>query len=550
MNEQVSKIFNSKTKSFTSAAFLLGISTALSGFLGLIRDRLLASHFGAGPSLDVYFAAFRIPDLVYGIVVAGGIGAAFLPLFSRAVKEKKDLEFANNFLNCLLVVLIFLVSFLLLLTPFFIELITPGFSPSQKAKTCLLTRIILLSPIIFGISAIFSGILQYHQKFFAYCLAPLLYNLGIILGILFLLPTFGLKGLGFGVILGALFHLIIQFLTAKSSGFHYLPIFNFKSPFMKKALKLMTPRTISQIITQLNLIFVNAMASTLASGSISIFNLSNNIRSLPLGIIGISWAIASFPLFSKSLVSGSKEKFLRDFSSSLRQILYLVVPSSALFYIFRAQLVRLIYGAGKFAWWETRLTAASLGIFALALFAVSLVPLLLRAFFSFQDTKSPLIARIVSVILNVFFCLLFIFYFSFENAFSNFFVRLLRLPGITNFQVIALPLALSLSQAFQFFLLFTLFVKKFPLLDFKKIFNSLKKILLATILLIFFSYLGLKISANFFDTRTFFGLFLQTVLAGSLGISVYLLITTFLKSEEQKAIFSVFTRYKKFVRLD
>ena len=534
------KIFNSKTKTFTSAAFLIAFSTAFSGILGLLRDRLLASRLGAGSLLDIYFASFKIPDFIYYILIAGGVGAAFLPLLSQAAKKKRDLEFANNFLNCILVVLVFLVVFLFLLTPFLIDFIAPGFSESEKAKTCFLTRIILLNPIIFGVSTIFSGILQYHQKFLAFCLAPILYNLGIILGILFLLPSLGLKGVAFGVILGAFLHLMIQFFPAKNSGFRYLPILNFKTFFMKKALLLMTPRIISQTIAQLNLIFVNAIASTLISGSISIFNLSNNISFLPMGIIGVSFAVASFPFFSKSLALGKKEKFLRDFSSSLKQILFLIIPFSALLFALRAQIVRLILGAGQFGWWETRLTAASLGIFALGLFAATLIPLFLRAFFAFQDTKSPLIAGVASVILNIIFCLLFVSYFSFENPFSSFFVGFLKLEGIESFQVISLPLALSLSQIFQFLVLFLFFTKKFPSFRLKEISNSLKKILLATPLMVFFTYFGLRLGAEFFFTRTVLGLLLQTILATILGILVYLLTAFFLKSEELKTITSVF----------
>jgi len=313
----LNRIFNSQTKTLTSAASLVGLSALISRFLGLIRDRLLAGRFGAGTELDIYFAAFKIPDFVYGILITGGIVGTFLPLFSDYFQKEKEKgwDFANNVLNCFLICLLIICAILFLFTPQILDFIVPGFSPKEKIITTNLTRIMFLSPIFFGLSNIFSGILHYFNRFLTYSLAPILYNLGIILGILFLVPRFGIYGLSYGVILGAFSHLIIQIPSAISAGFSYKSTFNFKLPGLKRMFKLMVPRTIGAAASHINLIVITGLASTLVSGSIAIFNFSNNLQYFPIGIIGVSFAIAAFPVLSKTWANGQKERFSDGISS-------------------------------------------------------------------------------------------------------------------------------------------------------------------------------------------------------------------------------------------
>jgi len=393
-----------------------------------------------------------------------------------------------------------------------------------------------LSPILFGISSIFSGILQYFNRFLAYSLAPILYNLGIISGIIFFVPLFGLFGLAYGVILGAFLYLFIQILSLRSSGYRYLPSFNFKYPGLRKIFKLMVPRVIGQASYHLNLIVITAIASTLVSGSIAIFNFSNNLQYFPVGIIGVSFAVAAFPALSRAWVSRQKEKFLESFSSVLRQIIFLIIPISILMFILRAQLVRLILGTGQFGWLETRLTAASLGIFSFALFASSLIPLLARVFFSFQDTKTPVIIAVFSMALNIILCFLFVWLLKSPNIFQNFMINFFRLQGIKNISVIGLPLALSISGIFQIALLLIFLYKKIGDFKQKEICQSFIKIIISTALMIPFIYLTLKIAAIFVNMQTFLGVFLQTISAVFVGAFIYIAATLFLKSPEIKTI--------------
>jgi putative peptidoglycan lipid II flippase len=549
----IRRIFYSQAKTITFAAFILGMSALISRILGLIRDRLLAGRFGAGPELDIYFAAFRIPDFVYGILIAGGVTAAFLPVFAEYFEKKQKerqktewpdqaLNLANNTLNLFLFLLVFVCGILAIFTPFIVKFVIPGFSSDHRALTIILTRIMFLSPILFGLSSIFSGILHYFNRFLSYSLAPILYNLGIIFGILFLVPVFGVFGLVYGVIIGAFCHLLIQIPAARISGYRYKLIFNFKNPGIKKIFKLMLPRTLGSAAYQVNLIVVTAIASTLMAGSISVFNFSNNLHYFPIGLIGISFAVSSFPAFSRSWANGEKGKFLEGFSSSFRQIVFLITPVSLLIFLLRAQIVRLVLGTGRFGWLETRLTAACLGLFCLGILAESVVPLLSKTFFALQDTKTPVLISIFSMILNIIFSFLFVGFLKHPNFFSNFLIDSLKLRGIQYIEILGLPLALSLAALIQAVLLLIFLRRKVGRLKMKQTALSGVKILIAGFLMFLATYFIRQISAGLVDMSTFWGVFSQTIFSAGAGLLVYLLAVFFLKSPELKTIKSAFLK--------
>ena len=537
----LNRFFNSQTNGIGAAAGILAMSALISRLLGLLRDRVLAGRFGAGEELDVYFAAFRIPDFVFGILIMAGISAVFLPIFSEYFKKSAEQgwKFASNVLNCFLILLIFICSLLAIFAPLVVKFVAPGFSPEQEALVIPLTRIMLLSPIFFGLSSVFSGVAHYFSRFLLYSIAPILYNLSIIFGVLFLVPVFGLHGLAYGVVLGAFLHWLIQIPAAKMSGFRYSPMFNFKHSGMLKVFKLMIPRSIGAAAYQINLIIITAIASTLAIGSIAIFNFSNNLQFLPIGLIGASFAIAAFPVLSRVWADGTKEKFLEIFYSTFRQILFLIIPFSLLMFILRAQLVRLVLGTGEFGWLETRLTAASLGIFCLAIFASGFFPFLVRVFYSFQDIKTPVVIGLFSMVLNIILALSFVSFLQFPNFFQELIISIFKLQGIKDITVVGLPLAFAVSQIFQFVLLLIFLKKRILEIDFGKIWKSFKKIILASILMLVFTYFTLQIAAIFVNMKTFLGVFLQSSLAGLVGVFVYVLAALFLKSPEIKTIKSL-----------
>jgi putative peptidoglycan lipid II flippase len=530
----IKRFLNSQAKTVTFAAVILGFSTFISRVLGLVRDRLLASKFGASAELDIYFSAFRIPDFVFAILITGGITAIFLPVFAEYFKrdEKEAWNLASNVLNCFLLMLVLLCGLLAIFTPQLLRFIVPGFQPEQKDLAIALSRIMFLSPILLGLSSVFSGILQYFNRFLAYSLAPIFYNLGLIFGILFFAPALGLPGLALGVVFGAFLHLVLQIPVAFVAGFKYRPIINFKYPGLLKMFKLMIPRTFGAAVSQINLMVIISIASTLAVGSITIFNFAHNFQGLPVGIIGSSFAVAVFPALARAWASGAREEFLDNFSAVARQIIFLIIPLSLLMFFMRFQTISLILGSGQFGAAEIRLTAAVLGVFCLGIFACTLIPFLARAFYSFQDTKTPVFIGIFSIAVNLALCFLFIDLLKSSNAFSNLIVKLLDLQGIQDIAIVGLPLAYIVSTFFQFALLLVFLKRRVGDLRLKEIGRSFGKVALASVLMTAAVFLSFRLANCFLDSQIFSGLLVSTVLALVLGLAVYLLAAYFLKSLE------------------
>ena len=377
----IRRLFSGQINSITIAALLVALSSLVSRFLGIFRDRILAGQFGAGDTLDVYYAAFRVPDLIFNLLVLGALSAGFIPIFTCLIKDpvcrlksifssspnRDAWLLANNLLNILALSLIILSVIGVVLSPWLIKLISPGFTADKQALTTALSRIMFISPVFLGISGIFGGILQSFKRFFVYSLSPILYNIGIIIGALFFVPYLGVYGLAWGVVLGAFLHLTMQVPAVWRLGFRYQPIFDFRGDNIKKIFYMMVPRTLSLAITQINFMVITVVASTLASGSIAIFNLANNLQSFPIGIFGISFAVAAFPALAAQAFD--REKLIINFSRIFRQILFFIIPATVLLFTLRAQIIRVILGTGEFNWEDTILSIDTLAYFAISLFA-------------------------------------------------------------------------------------------------------------------------------------------------------------------------------------
>lgn len=531
----VKGILNHRSKTIFGAAGILVAAALTSRVLGLVRDRLLAGRFGAGDELDIYFAAFRLPDMIYSVLIMGAITSAFIPVFAHYFKKdkKEAWHLCSGLFNLVCVILIVVAGIFVLFAPLLISIVAPGFSGAKKEMTILLTRIMFLSPILFGISSIFGGVLQYFQRFFVHSLAPVMYNIGIIIGIIFFVPLWGLTGLAWGVVLGAGLHLLIQLPSAIYSGFRFKIIYH---KGIKRIIKLMIPRTIGLAGSQINFLIITAIASTLVSGSIAIFNLSHNLQFVPIGIIGISFATVVFPRLSKSFVWKDKKKFSSTFSSTFSQILYLVLPITVIFFLLRAQIVRIILGTGNFTWVDTRLTAAALGIFALSVFAQSLVPLISRSFYALQNTKTPVLISLWSILLNILGSFFFVWALNNGNWFSKFISHALRLEGIKDFSVLGLAIAFSLAGIFNFIILLRAFSKKINHWYPKRILDSVWKIIVGCVFMAITIYAFLQVLNIFFETTTFVGIFIQTCVAALGGALIYLITTLLLRSREIKGL--------------
>jgi putative peptidoglycan lipid II flippase len=503
------------SRSVLSAAFVITLAGLASRFLGLIRDRLLASSFGAGDTLDVYYAAFRIPDLIYNLLILGALSSALIPVFISLISQDREKEawgLINGIMNILFFSVILISVIFFLFTPFIMQWLTPGFSPEKMAAVVSFTRIMFLSPIFLGISGIFGGILTSFRRFLVYSIAPVFYNIGIIIGVIFLTRILGTIGLAWGVVLGSFFHMLIQYPAAKKLGFRHSWMFfqSWKNAQVRKVFRLMLPRTLGIAVSQINFLVITIFASTLTSGSLAVFTFAQNLQSVPLGLFGISFAIAVFPLLSSLAAKEEKANFIKTFSVTLRQVIFFVIPLSAFIFVLRAQIVRVVLGSGKFDWEDTILTFQCLGIFAFSLFAQSAIPLFTRAFFSFHDTKTPFYIALVSEAINI----------------------SLVIFLIEKMAVIGLALAFSIGSVIQALILFFVLRKKYAIRDDKNIIRSLAKIITAS----FFFALTIQIFKNltdhWVDIDTFLGIFIQLSVSSICGLAIFILSCYLLKLEE------------------
>lgn len=495
------------------AASLVAFSSLISRLLGIFRDRILAGEFGAGSILDVYYAAFRIPDFIFNLLILGALSAGFIPVFTSLMKDeehdnKEAWKFVSNVLNIIMILLVVISVLGIIFAPYFTSFITPGFSPEGQKATAELTRIMFLSPLFLGISGVVGGVLQSFKRFFIYSLSPIFYNIGIIIGALYLVDIFGIYGLAIGVVLGAFMHMLIQLPSLFSLGYKYSFHLDLRGEQIKKIGAMMIPRTLSLAVTQVNLLIVTVIATTLASGSLAIMNFAGNLQAFAIGIFGISFAVAAFPTFSAQAFD--RKKLSESFSQTVRQILFFIVPSTVLLLTLRAQIIRVILGVGKFDWEDTILTIDALGFFALSLFAQSLIPLLTRVFYARHDTKSPFYVGVVSFFLNV--------------ILSFWLSDVLGVAG--------LALAFSISSIFNFVLLWIVLRIEVGYLHEMRILVSSLKFSAAAIVA------GIAIQATkllvwpFIDMSKTIGVSLQGFLAGTMGVLVYILISYILKTEE------------------
>lgn len=383
----------SRTVSLSGAAFIVGIFSVLSRLIGLVRDRMLAGAFGAGETLDIYFAAFRIPDLVYQMLVVGALSASFIPLFSKVYAKEGEEEawrMTNNILHVLLIAFVIFCGIAWFFSGQLAHFVAPGMSADAIARIAALMRIMFIAQGFLAISMVYGSVLQSLRRFFVYALAPILYNIGIIGGLIWLVPRFGIMGLAYGVVLGAFLHMILQFLGMRGTGYKWTPIFHPFHKHVRYIFRHMPPRMIGLIANQLMLMSMTIFASWLGVGAIAITTFAYNLNFFPVGVIGVSFAIAAFPALSHAAQADDEESFREILSATIKQIFFFLIPITVITILMRAQIVRAVVGAGAFDWKATIATAELLGLFALSFIPQSLVYVFARAFFAKEDTFTPL----------------------------------------------------------------------------------------------------------------------------------------------------------------
>jgi len=458
----IKKIFFSQIDSLASAAFVLGFFSLASKVLGLVRDRILYSTFGTGDQLDMYYAAFRIPDTIFNLLIIGALSASFVPMLSKYFYRKEEIhawKTINDVLNIFFFSVILGCLILSVFAPVLLKFTVPGWSGEKFAATVSLTRIMLLSPIFLTISSIIGAALQSSKRFTMFALAPVVYNVGIIIGAIFFVKAMGIYGVALGVILGSVLHFSVQIPVLFSLGYKYKFSFDLKNPDIRRIFRIMLPRTLSLGVNQINFFIITIFASLLVSGSLSIFYLASNIYNVFFSLIGISFSVAAFPALSAFLANNEKEKFTAVFSRTMREIIFFIIPATAFLIIFRSEVVHFIGGKGDI---DYRTAETTMIFLVLGMAAQSLVSQVVRTFWALGDTKTPFYTSLFGLVANVGVATWFVFY--------------------SGFGVKGLAIAFSLQNIIDFSMLYFFLRRKISYLDESRVVNSFGRIFAASLL--------------------------------------------------------------------
>ncbi len=520
------------------AAYLLAIFAFLSLILALVRDKLLAFSFGAGHLLDIYYASFRIPDLIFATVGSLVSASIILPFFIEKFESSKEKGkvFFDSIFTVFFILIILVSAIIFTIAPWLIPKVIPGFANDPTLPDLILSmRIMLLSPILLGLSNLFSSLTQMRYRFLVYAVSPVVYNAGIIVGVLFIYPVIGISGLAVGVAIGAFLHVAIQvpFIVHED----LFPRFRLSINWieMRKIFATSLPRTITLSANQIASFVLISIASLMSPGSISVYNFAFNLQSVPLTLIGASYSSAVFPTLSKLIFKGNIAEFKSKMITSAQHIIFWSVPIAILFVVLRAQIVRTVLGSGKFDWADTRLTAAMLAIFAISTIGQSLIVLFVKAFYSEGKTAKPLLINFISAIIIIVsgFVLHKLFYIY--PVFAYFLEDLLKVSGQTGTSVLILALAFSIGTLVNLILHWLVYERNYPGFS-RPVLSTLFHIFASSVIMGYISFLSLRFFVLFLPTNKVWGLFLQGLLAGIVGVIILVIVLKLLNNLELKEV--------------
>jgi putative peptidoglycan lipid II flippase len=386
------------------AGLVMTVAAVASRILGWIRLLVIGAQFGASSELDAYLAAFRVPDAIFQLVVAGALSAALIPVYAGYRARGEEAEgwaLASSVINLVVLGLAALSAVMALLAPWLVPLIAPGFDAETTALTVKLTQIMLLSPVFIGLGAVLSGLLQAHGRFGPTAVAPLVYNLAIIAAAIFLAPTLGVEALAAGVVVGAIGHLLIQVPALRRLDPAWRPRIDLRNRGVRRVGLLMGPRFLGVAAGQVNLIVSTALASGLAAGSVTAFTYAFQLSQLPVGIIGVSLAVALFPTLSREAALGRASEIRRHVNASIRVLYFVSAPLAVLMIVLREPLASVFFEYGLFSAESAERTASALAWFAIGVPAHVVVHILARAFYAMQDTTTPVAWAVVAVVVNI-----------------------------------------------------------------------------------------------------------------------------------------------------
>lgn len=516
-----------KQKSIFSSAVLLSLMIVLTSLTGFLRYRILAGYFNK-EELDIFFASFRIPDIIFEILVTGALTSTFIPIYVKYKENKKELtENVSSIINLIFLALTIFVVVVSLFLDKIIPVLTPGYDVMKTEKIINLSRMLLLGQLPFFVLGNFlTGIGQANKIFFLSALAPIVYNLTIILTIIFLYPTLFLLAPVWGIIIGAFFLFVIQLPLLFNSGFTYQFILK-KTEGLKEFIKLVVPRTFTVIVAQIDATIDLALATLLGSGAYTVFYLAQHLQFLPVSMIGIAFAQASLPYLAEIFQQKKIEEFKKIISDSILNLFYLTIPISFFFIFARTPLVRLFFGGQKFDWEATVLTAITLSYFSLSLPFHGIYYFLIRCFYSMHDSRTPFYISVFSITINIVLSLLFIFIF--------------QLP------VWSLALSFSISIIVNSSLLFIIISSRLRGLGLKSIFVEIGKMFFSAFLAAFVSYFSMKLlDGLIFDTTRTVNVFFLLLTIASIHFILYLFLSWLFNLKEIYFLTTLIIKIKQY----
>jgi putative peptidoglycan lipid II flippase len=524
------------------AAYVLAVFAFGSQLLALVRDRILASQFGADATLDIYYAAFRIPDLLF-VLFASMLSVYVLLPYVASYAERGLPEQARALLGQLMT--LFLAGYILLAVvialgaPYLLAWLYPGIT--DQTLLVQVTQVLLLQPVLLGLSSLCGVVTQYHSRFVLHAISPLVYNVGIIFGILVLYPYVGLVGVAVGVVLGALGHVAVQWPLVQQSQFRFLPQFQFDWPALRSVVMTALPRAFTLSLNQLTLLILISLGTAMAVGSVAVFQFAFNLQSVPLAIIGVSYSVAAFPTLARLYAGNSLAKFQQHIITALRHIIFWSVPVIALCVVLRAQLVRVILGSGAFDWEDTRLTAAVFAVLILSLVAHGINLLLVRALYAGGDTKTPLVVSLFSTVVTIGFAFWLHAQYVANLAFQSTVASTLRVSDVAGTEVLVLAVAYTAGIWLQLILFAVVAHYRF-VLAWREPLRVTAHALVAALVGGGVAYGALNLLVDGLNINTFIGIFLQGVLAGVLGLAGVIIAYALLRSPELREMTSALSR--------
>lgn len=511
-----------------SAAFVIMATYGISHLVGLMKTRLLISYFfgTSARQLDVYYAAFVVPDTVFQLLIVGALSAAFIPTFSKFLnRNAKDAWYMTAAsMNLIIGTLIIISAAIFIFANPICQLIAPGFDAAQIGLMVSLLRIMLGAQILFGISGFLTSIIQTHHRFLVPALAPIVYNLGIILGIIFLSPRFGIFGPAIGVVIGAALHMLIQLPLALKLGFKFIFKLDVKHPGVREVTKLMPPRVLALSTDQVEQFVAVTLASLLMPGTLSLLNAARLLYSIPASLVGATIGQAAFPSLSQSASLSDLTKFKGILANSLLQILFIALPISTLFIILRVPIVRIIFGSRTFPWEATLLTGQTLAVLAVSASFYAIMQLVVRGFYALHDTRTPLFIGVVAAAFNIIL--------SFVAVY------------VLKWNLIGIALGISVTSILETLILLALLYKKLGTLgEFLVVLWPILKMFVISLIMGIGLWLPMRLLDQFvFDTTRTLPLLALSASTSVIGIGVYLLLSRLFKVEQLQDFITLFKR--------